>query len=114
MEDLLSQCFMCGRPAPACAECGLVAACEAHLGLHRPGPGLQCLPIAVVRSERGDRGRMVVSTRDVRPGETLLVDTPLVVGRVTEDVMENIEHSGEVVRRLIEIMETDEDMKKAT
>ena len=108
MEDVLTRCFLCARPAPTCGHCGLVGVCEAHLALHRPQA--QCLPVAVVRA--GVKGRMVVTTRDVSPGETMLVDTPLVVGTVGEDVMENIELSGEMVRRVIEIIEADEDMRE--
>ena len=55
---------------------------------------------------------MVIATRDVRPGEMLLMDTPLVVGRVSENIMENIELSGEMVRRVIEIIEADEDKRE--
>ena len=108
MEDVLTRCFLCARPAPTCGHCGLVGVCEAHLTLHRPQT--QCLPVAVVRAEA--KGRMVITTRDVRPGETLLVDKPLVVGTVGEDVMENIELSGEMVRMVIEIIEADEDRRE--
>merc|ERR1711988_937646 len=40
------------------------------------------------------------------------MDTPLVVGRVGEDIMENIELSGEMVRRVIKIIEADEDKRE--
>ena len=69
--------------------------------------------MAVVSSGEEDKGRMVVTVRDVRPGETLVLDRPLVVGRVAEDVMENIELSGEAVRRVIEVIEADEDRSEA-
>ena len=55
MEDVLTRCFLCARPAPTCGHCGLVGVCEAHLALHRPLA--QCLPVAVVRA--GVKGRMV-------------------------------------------------------
>lgn len=51
---------------------------------------------------------MVVAARDIKCGETVLVDTPCVIGHTSEDIMENIRMTGEVVIEILDVIKEDE------
>ena len=74
------RCFMCDRPAdikcPGCDEVWFC--CPAHGSIHyRPEVGT-CFPWRVTEAE--GKGRIMVTTRKVKAGETLFMEEPIVHG----------------------------------
>ena len=69
-------CYLCQSPdSDQCLHCHQVNSCQDHLQHHHHHG--QCLPWSVVVTS--DRGRTVVTTRDIAPGELILRDSPLLV-----------------------------------
>ena len=69
-------CYLCQSPdSDQCHHCHQVNSCQDHLQHHHHHG--QCLPWSVVVTS--DRGRTVVTTRDIAPGELILRDSPLLV-----------------------------------
>ena len=79
-ENEEKTCFMCGRLATlACSGCGEVWFCCAEHGkLHFREEEGNCFPWKV--AEKDGVGRILVTTRSVRAGETLFMEEPLVHG----------------------------------
>jgi len=71
-------CFYCLEgPASACPGCSDIFACKPdHLAIHRHLE--ECLPWTVGEVE--GKGRVVIATRDIKPRQTIIVDTPAIVG----------------------------------
>ena len=71
-------CIFCPKPAKfACNGTGLLRFCsKEHKDLHCLDE--RCLPIAV--SSHPDKGRLLLSSRDIKAGEVIFTDTPLAVG----------------------------------
>ena len=68
-------CFLCGvQDANTCIHCKMVSSCERHIAVHRIEDF--CYPFTI-SSEEG-RGRFLVATRDIQPGELILCDKPIV------------------------------------
>ena len=78
-------CFLCGTQSPhlrveRCAACQLVWSCRDHQRFHsRDG---RCFPFKV--SVREGRGKCLVATRDIQPGELILRDQPIVQSPYTK------------------------------
>ena len=71
-------CFLCSKPASqTCSDCKLVQYCsESHLKTHRPLD--ECLPFRVGFVE--GKGRVVIAARDIKAGEAVITEHPLVKG----------------------------------
>ena len=76
-------CFLCltSDKITECQECHHVSYCGDH-AIHHRGLNGQCLPFMVKQTR--DRGKCVVSTRDISKGDLILVDTPLIVAPHTK------------------------------
>ena len=83
-------CFLCGHSGPEscepravvqqCSDCQLAWSCSDHAKFHS-GDG-RCFPFKV--SVREGRGRCLVATRDIQPGELILRDKPIVQAPYTK------------------------------
>lgn len=75
----LPSCVLCFQPAPStncCPDCKDVFFCqEDHLAFHRMEK--MCFPYRV--EEKDGKGRCVIATRDIEPGELVLVDRPILL-----------------------------------
>ena len=71
-------CIFCPKPAKfTCNGTGLLRFCsKEHKDLHCLYK--KCLPIAV--SSHPNKGRLLLSSRDIKAGEVIFTDTPLAVG----------------------------------
>ena len=78
--DLDHHCFFCSRPAdlqcPACSE--VWYCCPTHGSVHQRPHLDRCFPWKVDTIE--GKGRVMVTTRDVKAGETLFMEEPVVHG----------------------------------
>ena len=115
-------CFYCRQTegGETCQDCGLVAACAdpQHWDLHRWGdirqessslsgkcfrPDGVCLPFRVSNTE--EKGNIIVAVRDIKPFETILIDTPAIIGPFDDTLPEcpecyrEVSVSGYQVRR---------------
>jgi len=71
-------CFLCRSPSSVvCGECGAHSCSPAHGDIHRHAVA-GCLPVKI--EHRQGVGNCCVATRDISPGETILLDTPAVWG----------------------------------
>ena len=80
-------CFYCqAREASVCEYCGLVAVCEdpQHQLIHRPDGA--CLPFTVRQDKV--KGNIIVAARDIKPFETILIDSPAIVGPFDDSLPE--------------------------
>ena len=76
MEDTV--CFLCRSPASVpCDECENYSCSLAHAKIHKSVTS-GCLPIKIVYRE--GVGNCCVATKDISPGNTILLDTPAVWG----------------------------------
>ena len=76
MEDTV--CFLCRSPASVpCDECENYSCSVAHAKIHK-SVASGCLPIKIVYKE--GVGNYCVATKDISPGNTILLDTPAVWG----------------------------------
>ena len=75
----LTECLWCCKPncSQKCPNCQLVYCSKVHLESHL-GPLGQCLPFRIRKSDT--KGRYAEATRDIKPTELILLDTPLVIG----------------------------------
>ena len=72
-------CWLCRKPAVIkCDKCDLQACSESCMTIHKQLGGSTCLPFQIVYRE--GVGNCVVATRDIRPGETILLERPAVWG----------------------------------
>ena len=72
-------CFLCRLPSTlSCEECGTSSCSSAHAEVHCPKDGCGCLPIRI--EFREGVGNCGIATTDIKPGETVLLDTPAVWG----------------------------------
>ena len=74
-------CFLCGPETSGlrleqCADCQLVWSCPDHARFHSGSGSGGCFPFRV--SVREGRGKCLVATRDIHPGELILRDKPIV------------------------------------
>ena len=80
MQDSMSQeCFLCNDNTAnirKCQHCKLVSSCNPHMEKHSVNS--RCLPIKV--QETKSRGRILVATRLIEPGETVMVEEAAVKG----------------------------------
>eukprot|EP00092_Neocalanus_flemingeri_P045750 GFUD01051271.1.p1 GENE.GFUD01051271.1~~GFUD01051271.1.p1 ORF type:complete len:551 (-),score=122.42 GFUD01051271.1:56-1708(-) len=76
----MKQCFICSYPAfLQCQKCEHVAFCsEEHGRLHSREGFADCFPYRVGFTE--GVGRQIITTRDIRMGEVIYVEDPIVVG----------------------------------
>lgn len=75
-----SVCEECKKPADLkCSGCRLVAYCsKEHQKQHWKQHKSLCRPIEVKRFQ--DKGRCLIASRDIKPGDLILTELPLVVG----------------------------------
>ena len=78
--DLDTKCFVCGQTSKArCSGCASVFYCSAEhqrtdWKTHKP----KCSPMRVANDDK--IGRHYVATRNIKPGEVVLKEAPLVIG----------------------------------
>ena len=76
------QCFLCGSSSTSkCQDCKVWFCEDEHRTLHFDDQG-QCYPYKVQNSPK--IGRFLVATRDLEPGDLVLVERPLTVGNLHE------------------------------
>ena len=99
-------CFFCeSETSNMCMDCNIVGICgEKHRDIHRHIG--KCLPFLVRKS--ANKGRMVVASRDIKCGETLLVDKPCLIGYTSQDIFENIKLTGEAIMEILDVIKEDE------
>lgn len=71
-------CVICESTSgiETCPSCNLVDLCSNHVRLHRPAS--VCFPFTVAKDSV--KGRYLVATRDIPPGEIIFEEKPFVVG----------------------------------
>ena len=73
-----SVCFLCGDASTTtCDECATPSCSSSHASIHTH-PRAGCLPVRV--EYREGVGNCMVATKDIPPGQTILLDTPAVWG----------------------------------
>ena len=88
--DMRRECLWCGVTdcRDSCEQCGLFYCSPNHRSLHLSdgGGGGDCCPFRI--EERPGKGRCMIATKDIKPQELIVRDTPLVIGpsRQTEGV----------------------------
>ena len=71
-------CFLCRSPSSlTCESCGATSCSPSHAAIHRHDRA-GCLPIKI--EQRQGVGNCCVATKDISPGQTILLDTPAVWG----------------------------------
>jgi len=75
-------CFLClsQEDTAQCNQCKNVVACNQHIKNHKSSQGT-CFPFRV--EQTSETGRNLVATRNIKQGETILVEFPEVVGPYT-------------------------------
>ena len=85
-EEEAPACFLCGAElgdlsgGEECPDCQLVWTCSDHANFHSADG--RCFPFKV--SVREGRGKCLVATRDIRPGELILRDKPILQSPYTK------------------------------
>ena len=77
---MAQECFLCTDTTTnirTCQHCTLVSSCSKHSEKHSSGYS-RCFPIKVQETE--SRGRVLVATRLIKPGEIVLVEESAVKG----------------------------------
>lgn len=74
------KCVICDQPASqACAHCGTISYCgKEHQKEHWPSHKNVCKPYKIERTD--EMGRYMVASRDIKPGELIIKESPVVIG----------------------------------
>ncbi|CAB4059956.1 SMYD [Lepeophtheirus salmonis] len=78
MSSCKSCTFCIQSESIVCPSCGKGFCCEEHAVIHRLPRDGSCIPIDI--KEDDIKGRHIVASRDINPGEVVFVDRPVVVG----------------------------------